>query len=482
MFAVRAGPDAGDDFWYSEFPGIATSSGARVSPDTALRLTAVYACVKVIAESVMQLPLILYRRLPNDEGKERATDHPMYSLLKDQPNEEQTAAEWREVMQYHLCLRGNGYADTVRDQLGTVREIRPPIHPGWVRPENTTAGRYRYVITPPDAPAYTRLPGELLHLRAMVVGNDRRGLNPIQVEREALGVGMSAQDFAARFFANDAQPGGWISHPNHFAKDTDDRERFAKSWKAAQAGKAHGSTAILEYGMEYHPIAMRLRDAEFLATRKYGNIDIARIFRVPPHLIMELDRATFSNISSQGIEFVKYTLMPWFVRWEQRLNAQFILPGSDLFFEFLVDGLERGDPEMRAAFYTSGVQNNWLMRNEIRRRENLNTKEGLDDPVATAQTPGGGPPEGNQQTAAILHNAASKLVAVWSNKMRAMEADEQTEFLRADAARVIEFMACTPEQAAWHCEFAAAELLDSETEAEWSARQVDRLVRVSQGN
>jgi HK97 family phage portal protein len=471
MFAVKqmaSTPDAGDDFWYQAFPGGRTASGMKVSPETALRLTAVYACVKVISEAVMQLPLILYRRLDNG-GKERATDHPLYGLLKNQPNADTTAAEWREVMQHHLLLRGNAYAPLIRDHRRDVHEIGVPYHPDIVTIEELPAGRYRYIVRPDSGGSFAVNPDDMLHARALVV-HGRLGLNPIAIERESLGVGLAAQNFAARFFANDAQPGGWIQHPSHF-KDDEGRKAFKRAWQASQSGGNHGKTAVLEYGMEYHTISMRLRDAEFLATRKYQNIDICRIFRVPPHLIMELDRATFSNISSQGIEFVKFTLVPWLKRWEQKLNMMLLPVDSDLSFEFLVDGLERGDPDMRSTFYNRGVQDGWLTRNEVRARENLDPLDGLDAPLQPLNMA----PAGTGQPNGMRENAAGNLVRSWGHQLKAREPSEYGGFLLAQADRVQSFLACSQGDAEWYCERAVADLIDSEDMGMWQTRQVERL-------
>ncbi len=474
MFKVRpsaAHPGAGFDGWHSPAMGAKTASGQAVSPERALALTAVYACVKVISEAVMQLPLILYKRLP-DNGKERAHAHPLFSLLRLQPNDEQTAAEWREVMQYHLLLRGNAYSKVVRDGAGMARELGVPIHPDWVTIESREDNRYRYAIRPPMGNPYTLLPDEILHVRALAV-NGRMGMSPIEVERESVGVGLAAQDMAGRFLANDATPPGHLTHPTHFATD-EDRIKFGRSWQAAQSGVNHGKTAVLEHGITYTPVSVKLRDAEFLATRKYQNIEVCRIFRVPPHLIMELERATFSNISSQGIEFVKFTLVPWLVRWEQRLNAD-LLGDQQYFFEYLVDGLERGDPTTRSDYYTKGIQSGWFTRNEARIKENLNPLPGLNEPLQPLNMGSGDAATEPDDDARAL--AATNLSKKWVHMMaeRCGDVAEREQFMLNEMGRVCTFIGCDHADAVWYCSMAADDLRRFDSMDEWAEVQAERL-------
>jgi HK97 family phage portal protein len=441
------------DFWYGPV-GTPTASGQRVTADRSLALPAVYAAVKVHTDALKQIPLILYRRLSNG-GKERAVDHPLYSVLHDAPNDNQTSPEWREVMHHHVQLRGNAYSEIVSDSRENPVQLEMPVHPDRVTAQKvrTSAGpRYRYVVQEDSGGARIVPADRMLHIRGLAVGGDGiTGMSPIDMEREAVGAGLAAQDFVARFFANDARPGGWIEHGGSFKTD-EDRQRFKRDWKAAYGGANRHSTAVLEFGMKYTPLEVKLVDAQFLEQRKYTNIDVARIFRVPPHMIMELDRATFSNITQQSVEFVKFYMMPWIRQWEARLTMSLLNEAErrDYFFEFLVDGLERGDPAARAAYYNRGIQDGWMTRNEVRTRENLDPLEGLDEPLEPLNmtNPGG---RNDEQADALRVNAAEALARKHANEIAAMSPEDAAAFIANDWQRVARFMACRDEHAQQYC-------------------------------
>ena len=487
MFWSAVSADSGDDraahsdFWYQPL-STPTAAGVGVSPERALALPAVYSAVKVITDAIMQIPLIMYRRLA-DDGKERSKDHTLFSLLHDQPNEHQTSAEWREIMQHHVLLRGNAYSQISVGTGGRIDELGMPIHPDLVKPEKEVlrGGRVRFQYRVRQENRDVVLDAsEILHVRSL--GTDGiSGLSPIQLEREAIGVGLAAQDFTARFLQNDATPGGYIEHPSNFKSD-EQRKEFKNSWQSAQGGRNRRKLAVLEYGMKYHPVEVKLVDAQFLETRKYTNLDIARVFRVPPHLIMELDRATFSNITQQDIEFVKFTMLPWLKRWEQRLWAQLLDEDeqSQFFFEYLVDGLERGDGEARARYYKAGIQDGWLTRNEVRRRENLDPLDGLDEPLEpmNMRNPGG---DNDERLNALKFNSA-KACARKQRYLVTGHDDPQT-FLRSDWQRVSQFMQCSTADAQRCCDFVAnlypddlAAKLDFDA---WEARQVKLLTEMT---
>lgn len=382
----------GDDFWYQPV-GMNTAAGMRVSPEQAMRLTIVYACVRVLAETVAQLPVILYRRL--DRGKERAVEHPLYWLLARRPNSMQTSFEWREMMQGHLALRGNAYSEIVYQGI-RIAGLKPH-HPDLVRVQEMSTG-WRYMIK--DTPTSDERPvlrDEMLHLRGLT---DRgvTGLNPIEQEREAIGFALAAQDHGARFYRNGAIFPGWIEHPVNF-KDKEAREQFRAAWQASQTGGNRFKTPVLEYGMKYHEIPIKHTDAQYLETRKHQNEDVARIFRMPPHKVGILDRSTNNNIEHQGIEFVTDTMMPWLVRWEQRLSESLLTEAEqqEYFFEFLVDGQLRGDAEARSAYYNKGIQDGWLTRNEVRELENRNPLSGLDEPLEPLNMTRAGEPESTRR-------------------------------------------------------------------------------------
>ena len=364
-------------FWF-EPVGVHTTAGLRVSADSALQLSAVFACVRIIASQFASLPFTLYRNRP-DGGKDRVTDHPAYRLLARKPNPYQNAFEWREMMAGHLVLRGNAYNQIVTDGRGNITALMP-LHPDRIRILLGASGDYRYQYTDPAGNLVNFARGEIWHLRGLS-SDGIIGLSPIALARNALGGAMAAQDYGARFFANDATPtGGWIEYPGSF-KDKQAREQFRESLQEAQSGINHGKLAVFEFGMKYHQISVTPEDAQFLETRRFQVTDIARWFGVPPHKIGDLDRATNNNIEQQALEFVQETLGPMAERWEASIEAELLFDDEDLEAEFQFSQLMRGDSQSRATFYNMGIQSGWLTRNEARIAENLNPLPGLDAPL-----------------------------------------------------------------------------------------------------
>lgn len=353
-------------------------SGMRVSPDAAMRLAAVYACVRILSETMASLPLVVYRPR-KDGGKDRITDHWLYRVLGKRPNRFQNPFEWREMLQGHLALRGNAFCQIVANGRGEVTELIP-IHPDRVRIELLKDGEYRYRVRNQAGDEVVFPRGEIWHLRGLS-SDGILGLSPIELSRESLGMALAAQDYGARFFSNDAKPtGGWIEFPGSF-KDPEAKRVFRESYQAAQSGSNRGKVLVLENGMKFHEVGVTNKDAQFLELRKFQITDIARLFRVPPHMIADLDRATFSNIEQQSLEFVMHTMTPWAERWEASIEADLMLDGEELEIEFDFANLMRGDASSRSAYYQSGIQNGWLTRNEARIAENLNPIAGLDQPL-----------------------------------------------------------------------------------------------------
>lgn len=367
----------GGDFWFDPV-GIRSASGMRVSADNALRLAAVYASVRILAETMASLPFVLYRQRA-DGGKDRVTNHWLYRLLAKRPNRYQNPFEWREMLQGHLVLRGNAYNQIIANVRGEVTELLP-IHPDRIRIELLPSGDYRYRVTDRMGQESVMPRGEIWHLRGLS-SDGLIGMSPIELARESLGMALAAQDYGARFFANDAKPtGGWIEFPGSF-KDQEAKKLFRESYQQAQSGTNRGKVLVLENGMKFHEVGVTNKDAQFLELRKFQITDIARLFRVPPHMIADLDRATFSNIEQQSLEFVMHTMTPWAERWEAGIEADLLLDGEELEVEFDFANLMRGDAASRAAFYQSGIQNGWLTRNEVRAAENMNPIAGLERPL-----------------------------------------------------------------------------------------------------
>jgi HK97 family phage portal protein len=367
-----------------------------VTPGTALRSSAVYACVRVLAETVASLPLPVYVRLENG-GKARANDHPLYAILHDAPNPEMTSFELRELLMGHLCLWGNAFAEILRDGNGQALALWPlrpdkiTIKRGFVEvvgggngygrvifQENPAGGLVYGYELPAGAGRTMFLARNMLHVKALST-DGVIGLSPITMMRQAIGLTMATEEFGSRFFGNDARPGMVLEHPGKLSQQAHDN--LKESWEERHMGleNAH-RVAILEEGLKAHEVGVPPEDAQFLETRKFQVNDIARIFRVPPHMVGDLERATFSNVEQQAIDFVVHTIRPWLVKWEQALSQKLFTEQDrrSYFTEFLVDGLLRGDIQSRYLAYAQGRQNGWLSTNDVRVLENMNPVDGGD--------------------------------------------------------------------------------------------------------
>lgn len=367
-----------NDYWYNALWPV-TKSGQVVTPESALRVTAALACVRVISEAIASLPLLLYERTGEDR-KRRATNESLYDVLRYQPNRKDTPFEFKEFMQVSVLLRGDGFAEIISGARGYVDELIP-LHPDCVTVEIMSNGLPRYRVRDQSGQERILRDDQMFRVRGMTV-DGIRGVSPIAYARESLGIALAAEEYGARFFANDATPTGIITHPAHF-ENQEAADRFVRDWRRLVSGKNRGSVGVLEDGLTYNQISMKNSDAQFLETRKFQVRDIARIFRVQPHLIADLENATFTNIEHQGIEFVVHTMTPWFVRWEQAISRD-LIPDEDvqrLYAEFLVDALLRGDTKSRYEAFASGIVNGWLTRNEVRLAENRDPIDGLDEPL-----------------------------------------------------------------------------------------------------
>ena len=362
----------GTDFRFLFGP---STSGKNVNEFTAMQTTAVYACVRILSETLAALPLQLYRYTPG--GKERVYDHPLYHLLHDEPNSEMTSFIFRETLMSHLLIWGNAYAQIIRDKLGRVQGLYP------LRPDKMTVCRdesgqiyYIYTKTSDENPAiksYGQVPlrkDEVLHIPGL--GFDGLvGYSPIAMARNAVGMTMACEEYGASFFANGASPSGVLEHPGVLK----DPAKVRDSWNAVYQGSANAhKVAVLEEGMKYQQIGIPPEEAQFLETRKFQINEIARLYRIPPHMIGDLEKSSFNNIEQQSMEFVKYTLDPWVIRWEQAMQKALFMPEEkkQFFLKFNVNGLMRGDYESRMTGYSIGRQNGWLSANDIREMEDMN--------------------------------------------------------------------------------------------------------------
>ena len=351
-----------------------TTSGKAVTERSAMQMTAVYSCVRILAEAVAGLPLNLYR-YTEDGGKEKAIDHPLYLLLHDEPNPEMSSFVFRETLMTHLLLWGNAYAQVIRNGKGEVVALYP-LMPNKMTVDRDERGQlyYSYQRSNDEAPTMkgntvTLRPSDVLHIPGL--GFDGLvGYSPIAMAKNAIGMAIACEEYGAKFFANGAAPGGVLEHPGTIK----DPQRVRESWQSTFGGSGNANKiAVLEEGMKYTPIGISPEQAQFLETRKFQINEIARIFRVPPHMVGDLEKSSFSNIEQQSLEFVKYTLEPWVIRWEQSIQRSLLTQEekATYFVKFNLEGLLRGDYQSRMNGYAIGRQNGWMSANDIRELENL---------------------------------------------------------------------------------------------------------------
>ena len=366
LFKTRASPKNSSWFSPPSFFFGTSSSGKAVNEKTALQTTAVYACVRILAETIASLPFHTYRYTLN--GKEKAIEHPIYYLLHSEPNPEMTSFVFRETLMSHLLLWGNAYAQIIRDGRGRVLGLYPLL-PNKVIVNRNQHGELVYQYEK-EGQTYFLRSYEVLHIPGL--GFDGIiGYSPIAMAKNAVGMAIATEEYGAKFFANGANPGGVLEHPG-VVKDP---ARIRESWNAVYQGSSNAHrVAVLEEGMKFQSIGIPPEQAQFLETRKFQLNEIARIFRIPPHMIGDLEKSSFSNIEQQSLEFVMYTLDPWVVRWEQAIQRALFTENEkrQYFVKFNVDGLLRGDYQSRMNGYAVGRQNGWLSANDIRELENLN--------------------------------------------------------------------------------------------------------------
>jgi HK97 family phage portal protein len=366
------------DFWFTPVSS-RTSSGVRVAGDQAMRLTAVYACVRNLSEDFAKIPIRLYKQPVQDGKRTIVTDHWLLRLMCKRPNKWQTPFNWREMVMGHLALRGNAFNELVVGGNGEVTDLLP-IHPDTIKIELLDSGSFRYRVRQRDGTEKTYRRDQLWHLKGLSP-DGYMGYNPIELQAEMLGAGMSAQEYASRFFANDARPsGGWIEFPGKFTDQTA-RKVFQESWQQGQGGRNRGKTAVLEAGMKFHEVMISNRDSQFIESRAMTVGEIARMFRMPPHKIADLSKATFSNIEQQSIEYGTDTISPWAERWESSIECDLLGEDSGLEVEFDLRQLMRGDSQARVTYYNGGINGGWLTRNEVRIDEGLDPLKGLDEPL-----------------------------------------------------------------------------------------------------
>ena len=376
MGLERTSVPGGDPYW-SNFGSMRSGP---VNARTAQGVSAVYACVSAISETIASLPLILYRR--DGENRNPAPEHSLYRVLHDQANDHQTALEFREWMQAAVLLRGNAYARIVTGFDGQVTALLP------MPPDRVTVLRVgdklAYDYADLDGNITRLLQSEVLHLRHRAGDEGVLGVSPIAAARGVIELAIAERDHGVNTFTNGAKMLGVLKFPGKLRPDQ--RQQLRDSWATQHGGAANaGKTAILEEGVDYQTVSMTLEDCEWIAARAFSVTEVARLFRCPPTVIGDLTHGNYSNSVEMARQFVTMTLRRHLVMWEQGIASKLLTDAGrkTYFAEHAVEGLLRGDSVNRADFYTKGIAAGWMLPSEARRLENLPVIEGIDNAQRT---------------------------------------------------------------------------------------------------
>ena len=367
-----------EDFWYRDI-GPASASGVRINPETALAVSTVFACVRIISQTLAMLPLVVYQRLPNG-GKERASSHPLFDVLHSRPNVRQSSFQFREMLMGHVVLRGNAYARIVPGSRGFADQL-VPLHPERVTPRLADNGGIQYEYRPLSGITEILLQDEVFHLSTLS-DDGVQGLSLVTLAKDSFGLAAAVQNYANRFYSEGQRPAGVLKTPGHLSPEG--HERLRTDWKERHGGLAGSQNiAILEDGLEWQALGLTNEDAQQLETRAFQVEEIASWFGVPLSLLQHTEKSTSwgTGITQLTLGFVQFTMQPWLIRWEQEISQDLIINKDRFFAEFVLEGLLRGDPATRSSFYATMIDRGVYTRNEVRRLENLNPLPGLDDPL-----------------------------------------------------------------------------------------------------
>lgn len=354
-----------------------SGSRAGVTEATAMRLSAVYSCLYVLSSSVAQLPLHVLRR--TGDAISKGSDHPAFYVLRDEPNAWQSSYDWRETGQLHVSGWGNSLTQIVRNRRGEVVELVQ--HKPWSSSLVERAGRWIYACAGEGGKGLAVSPEDMIHVRAL--GSDGRwGVSPIRQHAETIGLGLDAQSYGRGFFSSGGRPTAVLTPKGVVSGDG--WKSLKEMWSSVKRElRSDGSKTLLLPGdVEYRPMTVPPEDAQFVESRKLTRSEVAGIFNVPAHMINDLEKATFSNISEQAIQFVRHTVMPWIVKWEQEINRKLFTVSerrAGYYVKFNLGALLRGTQKERAEFYHYAITDGWMTRNEARVFEDMNPEKGLDD-------------------------------------------------------------------------------------------------------
>ena len=439
-----------------------TPAGVSIGPETALKLSAAFACDRLISETVASLPAFVYERL-TDGGRQRATNHPLYDVLHRQPNEYQTAAEFFDFMTHCALMRGNGFARIVPGARGFVDQLIP-LHPDAVTMEPLPRGGLRYRVSRPEQAPLILLDEDVLHVKGMS-RDGVTGVSVITYAAESLGLALAADRYGARFFRNNARPGGVLETAKTLSPDA--ALRLKQSWEEAHTGDSQHRVAVLEEGLTFKDVGLNNKDSQFLETREFQAEDICRWFRVPPHMVGLTSKVTSwgSGIEQLGQGFITYTLMIWLKRWEQAISRDLILAPNKYFVEFATEALLRGDTKARYDAYAIALDKGFMSPNEVRQFENLNPRPGGD----AYASPGGAPAIAPRQMAQASDHYSHLVRLAAARVVR-----KEVAALGKAAKRSGEWAQAVSEFYADHAEFVAQTLgIDPTTAANYVALAVD---------
>jgi len=394
-----------DDRWYQTNPGITSAAGIAISPEKALAISTVFACVRIISQTVAMLPLIVYQRRP-DGGKERASNHPLFDILHDRPNVRQSSFQFREMMMGHSLLRGNAYARIVPGPRGFADQL-VPLHPDRVTPSLATDGTIVYEYRRPDGIPEHLLQDEVFHLSGLS-DDGIKGLNMTVLARDTFGLAAATENYGSRFFAEGQRPSGVFTIPGRIKEEG--RDRLKEELRGFSGPQGSHKTAILEDGLTWQQVGLSNEDSQFLETRLFQVEEVASLFGVPLSLIQHTEKSTSwgTGITQLTLGFVQFTIQPWLVRWEQEIRNDLILNKDRFFAEFVLEGLLRGDPATRAAFDAIMIDRGVFTRNEVRVTENRNPLPGLDEPMSMLNMRQG--TGGNALALELSTDAAARMV------------------------------------------------------------------------
>ncbi len=480
-----------DERWWN-VGSVGTVAGVPVDAETAQKLSTVWRCVRLLSETVAGLPLIMFENVNNGEERRRATNHPLYGVLHDQPNAQQSAFEFWELMMGYVLLRGNAYAIIQPGPRGPVDQLIP-VHPDRVRVEKLTNGRVRYQVRQADGTDKPYNDEDMFHLRGPSA-DGLTGMSVIDYAKESFGMGLAGERYGGRFFRNDSKPSGVLSTDKKLSPGA--KDRLKSDWQTMHGSSNQHQVAVLEEGLNWQAISVTPEEAQFLQTREFQAEDVCRWFGVPPHMVGLTSKATSwgSGIEQMSIGFVTYTLMPWLTRIQQVISRDLIIATNRFFAEFVVAGLLRGDTLARYQAYQTGINTGFITRNEARRLENMNPLPGLDEPLQPLNMGTAGEQEavGREPLAVGGHyqllakESAARLVrkeiaAVGKISQRFAEGSNEwqsaiVEFYNEHAGLVSQAMRIPGGQATLYCIVGRNELIENAAAVnDWETRRVQEL-------